>query len=453
MAYYISRSYKLKLNPLNIFKVLSRRRGCFYLDSSLACKGRGRFSVFGIEPFFTIVATNSNPFPKIRELLKKYRLEAKGNNIPFLSGAVGYLGYELGFRLEKKLAVRPKPGIGIPDCVLGFYNTAVVIDNLKKQLHIFAVGFPETRHNQAKLLAEENFRKMYSLIEKAAETRDKDKTSGTSRGGFLKSNFKKDEYIKAIRKAKDYIRNGDIYQLNLTQRFEGSTTIGAAAIYRRLRNLSPSCFGGYFDGGDFQIISSSPERFLSLHKNKVVTSPMKGTRPRGTREKDDLLLKQQLLKSAKDKAELVMIVDLERNDLGRVCKYGSIRVKALRELERYKTVYQTTSTIEGELRENKDAVDLLEACFPGGSITGCPKIRAMEIINELEPDRRDAYTGSLGYISFHGGMDFNILIRTILKKQNRIYFGAGGGIVADSEPETEYDETLVKARAMIEASR
>jgi para-aminobenzoate synthetase component 1 len=190
-----------------------------------------------------------------------------------------------------------------------------------------------------------------------------------------------------------------------------------------------------------------------LENDTVITRPMKGTRPRGSNRIQDRRLKRELLNSAKDTAELTMIVDLERNDLGRACHYNSIRVKTLKKLERYRTVFQTTASIYGKLHRDKDRFDLLRACFPGGSVTGCPKIRAMEIINELEPNQRSIYTGSLGYLSFSGGMDFNILIRTILKIRNKLYFGTGGGIVADSDPEAEYQETLVKAKAMMEAIR
>jgi para-aminobenzoate synthetase component 1 len=257
--------------------------------------------------------------------------------------------------------------------------------------------------------------------------------------------------MDAVSKAKQYIKKGDIYQVNLSQRFSASTDMPAFEIYQRLRRVSPSYFSAYLDAGNFQIISSSPERFLSLRSGEVTTRPMKGTRPRAKDRIRDKRLRQQLLKSEKDRAELMMIVDLERNDLGRVCSYDSIRVNTLRELEKYSTVYQTTADISGRLYRTKDRLDLLAACSPGGSITGCPKIRAMEVIEELEPSRRSIYTGSLGYLSFSGEMDFNILIRTILKKGRDIYFGVGGGIVADSRPRDEYKETLVKARGIIEA--
>jgi para-aminobenzoate synthetase component 1 len=267
----------------------------------------------------------------------------------------------------------------------------------------------------------------------------------------LSSNFTKEGYIQAIKKAKDYIRKGDIYQVNLSQRFKTQTTYLASEIYENLRKISPSFFSAFLDCGDFQILSSSPEGFLRLDKDYVLTRPMKGTRPRSLDKNLDKRLKKELLKSPKDKAELMMIVDLERNDLGKVCNYYSVKVESLRSLEEYSTVFQTTATIKGILHKDKDRIDLIKACFPGGSITGCPKVRAMEIIEELEPNPRGIYTGSLGYLSFSGNMDLNILIRTILKKEDKVYFGVGGGIVADSQPENEYAETLVKAKAMMQA--
>jgi para-aminobenzoate synthetase component 1 len=254
-----------------------------------------------------------------------------------------------------------------------------------------------------------------------------------------------------VLRAKDYIRRGDIYQVNLSLSFGGRTAASAAQIYESLRLASPSCFGAFLDAGDFQILSSSPERFLSLQRDRVLTRPMKGTRPRSRSKPEDARLKQELLLSEKDKAELMMITDLERNDLGRVCAYNSIGVESLRSLETYATVYQTTATVRGRLHAGYDNIDLLQACFPGGSITGCPKIRAMQIIEELEPCRRSFYTGALGYINCNGDMDFNILIRTILKKGDQVFFNAGAGIVADSDPRSEYAEVMVKAKAMMGA--
>lgn len=412
----------------------------------------GRFSFLGINPFYILEGKNQSPFNKLRDFLSTYRLSIPKNSpSPFLGGAVGFLSYDLGFLLEKKLKRKNKDDLGIPDCFFGFYNTIIIYDNIKKILYIFTVGFPERSYNLQKSLCELNFKKIHSLLVEIKSHKINNKNKINNTFSELKSNFNQQDYILAVRKAKQYIKNGDIYQVNLSQRFQTQTQLSSYQIYRHLRKLSPSYFSAYFDAGDFQILSSSPERFLKLKDNIVITHPMKGTRPRGKNKKEDKLLKEELLNSPKDKAELTMIVDLERNDLGRVCEYDSIKVKVLRQLEEYATVFQTTAVISGRLHKNKDRIDLLIACFPGGSITGCPKIRAMEIIEELEPNRRYIYTGSLGYLSFSGDMDFNILIRTILKKENKLYFGSGGGIVADSEPEEEFRETLVKAKAMIEA--
>jgi len=506
MAYYILKSYKLRFEPAQIFAAFKNYRNCFFLDSSLNFNSLGRYSFLGIEPFYTLKTKNQDPFPRLREIIEQYKISLPKNNLPFLGGAVGYLSYDLGLILEKKIKSKPKADIGIPDCFFGFYNTLIIIDHLKQLLYVSAIGFPERKYRLAKSLCECNFRKTHKLLSKItdvqkpilnADIRKSSAIGGSAFGGNadlrrlysrnnlrpsacpeisgsrrgaetknyirdnlresalkdiqIESNFKKEDYLSAIKRAKEYIRKGDIYQVNLSQQFMAKSPLSDFQIYERLRRISPSYFSAYFNAGGFQILSSSPERFLRLENNIVITRPMKGTRPRGRNRIRDTALKKKLLKSAKDKAELVMIVDLERNDLGRVCSYDSVRVATLRELEEYSTVFQTTATVEGRLHKDKDRIDLLRACFPGGSITGCPKIRAMEIIEELEPSRRAIYTGALGYLSFSGSMDFNILIRTILKKEDWLYFSVGGGIVTDSKPEDEYQETLVKARAMMQA--
>jgi len=453
MAYYILKSYKLRFEPAQIFAAFKNYRNCFFLDSSLNFNSLGRYSFLGIEPFYTLKTKNQDPFPRLREAIAQYKISLPKNNLPFLGGAVGYFSYDLGLILEKKIKSKPKAeDIGIPDCFFGFYNTLIIIDHLKQLLYVFSIGFPERNYRLAKSLCECNFKKVYQVLSRINSSRQiMQKEGARTTSQELQSNFKKEDYLSAIKRAKEYIRKGDIYQVNLSQQFMAKSPLSDFQIYERLRTISPSYFSAYFNAGGFQILSSSPERFLRLENNIVITRPMKGTRPRGRNRIRDTALKKELLKSAKDKAELVMIVDLERNDLGRVCSYDSVRVAALRELEEYSTVFQTTATVEGRLHKDKDRIDLLRACFPGGSITGCPKIRAMEIIEELEPSRRAIYTGTLGYLSFSGSMDFNILIRTILKKEDRLYFSVGGGIVTDSKPEDEYRETLVKARAMMQA--
>ncbi len=251
--------------------------------------------------------------------------------------------------------------------------------------------------------------------------------------------------------AREYICAGDIFQVNLSQRFEVGLNISPYKLYQRLRRINPAPFACYLNFKDINIVSASPERFLRVRSDWVETRPIKGTRPRGKTEAEDKTLAQELLSSVKDRAENVMIVDLERNDIGRVCRYATVRVTELAILEKFPTVFHLTSTVVGRLRPDKGRVDLLKAAFPGGSITGAPKVRAMEIIDELEPTRRSVYTGSIGYLSFAGDMDLNIVIRTILVKGGKAYFQVGGGIVYDSEPEAEYQETLDKGKALIQA--
>lgn len=456
MAYYIWKSYKLNIAPLRIFEILSRQKHCFFLDSSLNGNySAGRYSFLGIEPFLVLKLSDEGSFEKLRQVLNKYSFSLPRNKIPFLGGAVGYFTYDLGLKLEKKILPRKKEDPKTQESFFGFYNSLVIIDHLRRKLHIFCIGFPEKNGRLAELAARENFRNITGLLLSAGAMKNPPAERENKEGRLrqYKSNLDKESYIRALNKAKDYIRAGDIYQVNLSQEFRATTDLAAPEIYRRLRKISPSYFSAYLDDGSRQIISSSPERFLGLSGNTVTTCPMKGTRARGRSRAEDKILGRELLSSIKDKAELMMIVDLERNDLGRVCDYGSIKVKTLRQLEKYNTVFQATAEIYGRLHPDKDRIDLLRACFPGGSITGCPKIRAMEIIDELEPHRRGVYTGNLGYFSFSGNMDFNILIRTIVKEADKVYFSSGGGIVADSLPEAEYQETLIKAKAMTQAIR
>jgi para-aminobenzoate synthetase component 1 len=267
----------------------------------------------------------------------------------------------------------------------------------------------------------------------------------------LEGNFTREEYVAAVEKARQYIIAGDIFEVNLSQRFEAELSITPYQLYRRLRQINPAPFAGYLGFDEVQVVSASPERFLRLRGDRVETRPIKGTRPRGKTPEADETLAKKLLNSSKDRAENVMIVDLERNDLGRVCRFGTVKVTELAILEVFPTVFHLTSTVVGRLREGKNSIDLLKATFPGGSITGAPKVRAMEIIDELEPTKRSVYTGSIGYLSFGGDLELNIAIRTFLVKEKRAYFQVGGAVTYDSDPETEYQETLDKARALVDA--
>jgi para-aminobenzoate synthetase component 1 len=269
----------------------------------------------------------------------------------------------------------------------------------------------------------------------------------------VSSNFDRPGYLAAVRRAVEYIHAGDCFQVNLSQRLLCGATEPPLDLYARLRERNPAPFAGYFDLGDFVVLSASPERFLRIEDGLVQTRPIKGTRPRGATPEEDENRRAELLRSAKDRAENVMIVDLLRNDLGRVCAYGSVEVTALCQLETYRTVHHLVSEVRGRLRPGLGAVDLLRAAFPGGSVTGAPKVRAMEIIAELEPTARGPYCGALGYVGFDGAMDTNILIRTITAGKGWLQFPVGGGVVADSDPEAEYAETLHKAEGMLRALR
>ena len=267
----------------------------------------------------------------------------------------------------------------------------------------------------------------------------------------LKGNFTHESYVNAVARARQYIIDGDIFEVNISQRFQTMLTIPPWELYLRLRNINPAPFAAYLDFGDVTVVSSSPERFLRVEGDYVETRPIKGTVRRGRTPEEDSERVSELLGSIKDHAENMMIVDLERNDLGRICRYGTVKVTELAILETFPTVHHLTSTVVGRLREGKTAMDLLKVAFPGGSITGAPKIRSMEIIDELEPTRRSVYTGSIGYFGFNSNMDTNIVIRTFIIKGNKAYFQVGGAVVYDSDPEAEYRETIDKGRALINA--
>lgn len=456
---------KLNFNSDYLLNLLRRESIGFLLESSLDVCNLGRYSFFGINPFLTIqykegVITETqgglkksfrgNIFEELRHLLNKYRLHSMNRkvNLPFLGGAVGFLSYDLGFILEK-IPRKNIDDLGVPDLWFAFFDVVLGIDHHKDKALIFSSGFPEMSHRLRKRRADSRLKYFLNKLRGADGFDSFSSISDlTHRDYGLESNFTYRDYIKSVNKSLDYIVRGDIYQINLSQRFHTKTCLSGEQLYRNLKKVFPVPFAGILNTGDFNIISGSPERFLKFDGRLLVTRPMKGTRPRSQKAILDRKLRLDLENSKKDKAELLMIVDLERNDLGKVCDYGSVKVESLRNFEEYSTVFQTTSQIRGQLYPEMDRIDILKACFPGGSITGCPKIRAMQIIEELEPNRRGIYTGSFGYFSFNGTMDFNILIRSFFKKGKDIYFGVGGGIVYDSKPELEYQETLVKAEAL-----
>ena len=439
---------------------------CF-LDSGMDPGRLGRYSFISSHPFLVLKSRGSeiallresekevrhgNPFDVVGELLSTYSLDSGPAGIPFCGGAVGYFSYDLCHFIEH-LPTTAVDDLQLPECYLAFYDAAIAVDHLSGKTYLIATGFPELEERKRIKKAGETLKYLRSVLSNIGQVNEASALDYIDEGTVLKSNFTHEEYLRAVAMAREYICAGDIFQVNLSQRFEADLNIPPIELYQRLRQINPAPFASYLNFDDVSIIGASPERFLKVSGDWVETRPVKGTRPRGKTEAEDKALAQELLSSMKDRAENIMIVDLERNDIGRVCRYGTVRVTETAVLETFPTVFHLTSTVVGRLSPGKGRVDLLKATFPGGSITGAPKIRAMEIIDELEPTRRSVYTGAIGYLSFDGGMDLNIVIRTILVKNGKAYFQVGGGIVYDSEPEAEYQETLDKGKALIQALR
>jgi len=448
-------------SPLAALAMLEWRKWGFLLESALVNESLGRWSFLGAEPFLVfsskgpnallrqgeqVERKKGNPFSLLPPLMKQFTLGRPRGAPPLIAGAVGYFSYDLCQLLER-LPSLAREDVPLPDCCLGFYDVVVAMDHLEKRAFISSSGWPESetpeRLARARRRLEETKARLQGFSSPVMPM-----VSAGERQTALCCNFTRESYLRAVNRAKEYIAAGDIYQVNLSQRFSHPYNESPLELYRRLRNLNPAPFAGLLMGEDWALVSASPERFLQVRGDWVQTRPIKGTRPRGSNPEEDELLASELLASEKDRAENLMIVDLERNDLGKVCEYGTVQTTELWVLEKYPTVFHLVSTIEGRLREGQEALSCLRACFPGGSITGAPKVRAMEIIEELEPTKRGPYTGAMGYLCFSGDMDVNIIIRTLVLKDGWAHFQVGGGIVADSDPEAEYQETLDKGRAL-----
>jgi para-aminobenzoate synthetase component 1 len=462
--YLVIEEIDTRLSPPEVFELFRDEPFSFFLDSGMDPGKLGRCSFIGSCPFLVLktrgtqitvtddhgtTCFSGDPFDALNDLLKTYHLQPSPLPVPFIGGAVGYLSYDL-CRFIERLHTKAVDDLQLPECYFGFYDRVLTFDNLLGRVYIVSTGFPELRETKRLERAHQRLAELKDrLADPLAVLEPPASTAPTTGQASVRSNFTRQGYIEAIEKARRYIIAGDIFEVNLSQRFEAELTTSPYELYRRLRRINPAPFACYLDFDELKVASASPERFLRTRGDWVETRPIKGTRRRGTSPEEDKILAKELLNSVKDSAENIMIVDLERNDLGRVCRYGTVQVTELAILETYPTVFHLTSTVEGRLREGKNCIDLLRATFPGGSITGAPKIRAMEIIDELEPTRRSLYTGSIGYLGFNGDIDLNIVIRTFLVKGNMAYFQAGGAVVYDSNPEAEYQETLDKARALI----
>ena len=392
-------------------------------------------------------------FEVLRFLLKRYRDDTERKHPFFTGGAIGYWGYEMAALFEK-IKFRSKSGGQLPDLSLGFYRDLLVFDHRKRTYYLVTNVYSQKAlaSRDKETLAGKSLSRLEKFISGKRERNHKEERDGDN---FHLKNFRPDipktRFEKIVRRTQSYIRAGDIYQANLSQRFQFRFKGSSLRLYDQLRQINPSPFASFLKLRDLEILSSSPERLIRKRGNSCETLPIAGTRPRQQTGKTEKGLVRELLSHPKERAEHIMLVDLERNDLGRVCDWPTIQVKEMMKIERYSHVVHMVSRITGRLKKDKDGFDLISAMFPGGTITGCPKVRCMEIIDELEPMRRGIYTGSIGYIDFRGDLDLNIVIRTLVLEKARGYLQVGAGIVVDSDPAREYEETIHKGEALTEA--
>lgn len=436
--------------PAQLFPVFAKRPGCVFLDSALP-SATARHSILACEPDYTVrkigadlhvvyadgtreTFEGADEIAFLKGLLSAHAIP-RLPGLPFAGGAIGYWGYEYGAALD---GVRPAGTAAdsyLPEFAFAFYRSALVHDHLTGVTTLVAPDAAALAHLRGLIASRPHF----------------PTPSLPFSVGELRADLSPEAYADAIARIRAYIAAGDVYQVNFTQRFTAPFSGSAASLYLRLRELSPAPHAAFLDFGDFQIVSSTPERLLGVRGDTLETRPIKGTVARAADPAADAANRARLLASPKDHAELLMIVDLARNDLGRVATAGSVHVSARHDLETYATVHHLVATVRGELAPGLDRFDALRALHPGGSITGAPKIRAMQIIAELEPVRRDAYTGALGYLGYDGDADFAIAIRTITCARGLAGYHVGGGITWDSDAASEYEETLHKGRAMHQA--
>jgi para-aminobenzoate synthetase component 1 len=403
---------------------------------------RNRYSYFAAEPLeiFEFFSNEKEPFEKLRIVLSKYRLE-NGVNGVFTGGWIGFFSYDLNRFVENIYAA--DDDIGLPLIRLCFYDKVICFDHLENCFHLFAIEFSGD--------GSEKIAQLEDILNKAANIEDEQifKPCDSFDIREFRSNMTKDYYLDAIAKTKKHIYDGDVYQINFSQRFSADFNCEPYKLFLWQNKFNPSPYSAFIDAGDYKIVSASPELFININNGTITTCPIKGTRARTLNETVDKKNYNELVANEKEKAELDMIIDLERNDLGRICRPGSIKVTKRRDIEAFATVFHAIATIQGKLKEEIDFTDILKAIFPGGSISGAPKISAMKIINDLEPTARGLYTGSIGWIDLCGNACLNIAIRTIIIKDNVAFAQTGGGIVADSDPQAEWNETLIKAKALL----
>jgi len=457
------------LTPVSAFLKISRGcREAFLLESVEGGESIARYSFLGREPFLTMRCRGSEVeriengkvqiqsgdfFAELRQVVARYRTVDVEGLPPFTGGAVGYFGYDV-VRLLEKLPDSCVDDLRVDDVVLNFYSTILAFDHVKHRIVIIAnllldaPGSIEQKYEKAR-------RQIERIEEELARPLEVPSQAGGQAASLSnlrpRSNFAKEKYLEAVDRAREYIAAGDIFQVVLSQRFEVDLAADPFDVYRALRFVNPSPYMFYLKLGDLQIAGASPEMLVRVQGSRLSYRPIAGTRKRGRSTREDEQLMEDLKRDEKEVAEHVMLVDLGRNDLGRVCRYGTVAVDQMMFIEKYSHVMHLVSSISGELRPELDHVEALKACFPAGTVSGAPKVRAMEIIDELEPSRRGVYAGAIGYIDFSGNLDSCIAIRTLVFKDGKAYMQAGGGIVADSVPENEFQETVNKSMALLKA--
>ena len=457
--------------PISAFQKIGRNGLSYLLESAVGGDKLARYSFIGVDPFLVFQSKDTrleiktkdkkevhreNPFLYLRRLFAEFKTSPIKGLPRFFGGGVGYFGYDL-IRFIEKLPKKVIDDLNIPDCILIFAGIVLVFDHLTHQMWIVA-NIPQKEKELSKDAAYEQatiqIEKIISQLKKPglSSLDNQKETEGKSEElTKTRSDVNQEEFIDKVRKVKEYILAGDTFQVVLSQRLNRKTKENPFKIYRSLRSLNPSPYMYYLNYGKVQVVGASPEPLVRLTGELVESKPIAGTRHQGKNEAEDIELEKDMLNDEKEKAEHTMLVDLARNDLGRICCPGTVKVSNFMEVEKFSHVMHLVSEVEGKIQPHKNAFDALEACFPAGTVSGAPKVRAMEIIDELEPNYRGPYAGAVGYIGFNGNMDTCITIRTIIFKDDQAYIQVGAGIVADSIPEMEYKETLNKSKAMFKA--
>ena len=450
--------------PLSLYLKLANQPFSYLLESVQGGERFGRYSIIGLPAKTRIVANgfqvqvlqcdtvlemheNTNPLDFVKAYQARFKTPPYEGLPRFTGGLAGYFGYETIRYIEKRLANSQKPdAIGTPDVLLMVSEEIAVVDNLSGKLYFIVYANPEEKG------AYEQARQRIQVLMQQLRQAAKIPESKPSLATQASSEFGEENYKAAVKKAQNYILEGDIMQVVLSQRLSQDFTGSPLSLYRALRSLNPSPYMFYYDMGDHHVVGASPEILVRLEDGVVTSRPIAGTRPRGKTREEDIALAEELLADPKERAEHVQLMDLGRNDVGRVAQTGTVKVTDNMMIERYSHVMHIVSNVEGQLKPNMDAIDVLKATFPAGTLSGAPKIRAMEIIDEFEPTKRGIYGGAVGYLGFNGDMDVAIAIRTGVIKDKKLYVQAGAGVVADSVPQSEWDETQNKAKAVLRAA-